>query len=298
MASGLVMNIASRSRRLRSGWYAQAVGLVRPGAEALLLAGVALGCAQLGWRLIAPENVEPVVNSDTAEPSARNIVETMRSPFAPFASDDTNTSHADISGIRLVGVRMSEREEQSGAVFTLGDGTQRSFLIGYEVASGVRLEGVAADHVVLAFAGGEQALALDRPQRAEPSLALALIGRSGPGVLVEDKTATVLASDTSAQAVSLPASAGKEAANWLFATMGQVEVRNGAPYGWRAAASPPAQLVQAGIGPGDLIVSVNGAGPGAGQAALASAANGPLDVVVERRSGQRIKLTLVGGISQ
>jgi len=286
---------AARSS-LAARWGGGAVSLIRPGAEAVLLAGIAIGCAQIGWRIAAPDKPE-LAFSDTSPLAAEaNLVSDIRSPFAPFgdhlAGDDT--PHADINGIRLVGVRMSSEPDSSGAVLVLGDGVQRSFLVGYEIAQGVRLEEVASTHIVVSIGGAHESLALERATPTGPSLALALLGvpQSVPaGQQQPVQTASI--NDVSANAVSLPVTSNANTAAWLMSTAGQIEVRGGVPYAWRAATALP----EAGVKAGDLIISVNGIGPGDGQAKLLSAARGPITLLAERRSGERVRLSLSSGIS-
>lgn len=281
-------------RSLVARWGGGAVGLIRPGAEAVLLAGVAIGCAQIGWRIVSPDTPEFAFTDASSLPIEASLVSDIRSPFAPFGAGGANevAPHADISGIRLVGVRMSSRADSSGAVLILGDGVQRSFLVGYEIAQGVRLEEVASTHIVVSIGDQHESLALERPTRAGPSLALALLGVP-QNVPAGQPVQTASANDASAKAVSLPINSGAATASWLMSTAGQVEMRGGVPYAWRAVSALP----EAGVQAGDLILSVNGVGPGDGQARLLSAARGPITLVAERRSGERVRLSLSSGIS-
>ena len=282
-------------RSLAARWGGGAVGLIRPGAEAFLLAGVAIGCAQIGWRIASPATPEFAFNDARSPAVEANPASDTRSPFAPFGVDAAgdDTPHADISGIRLVGVRMSSRAESSGAVLMLGDGVQRSFLVGYEIAQGVRLEEVASTHIVVSIGDDRESLALERAAPAGPSLALALLGvPQSPSSSQPIQTAS--ATEFSANTVSLPIPSSADTAGWLMSTAGQVEMRGNVPYGWRAATALPAAGVQA----GDLILSVNGVGPSDGQAKLLSAARGPITLIAERRSGERVRLSLSSGISR
>lgn len=278
--------------RLGSG----ALGLIRPGAEAALLAGVAIGCAQIGWRVVSPDAFDFSVAD--AEPVETVQATALRSPFAPLGAIEAGdpVMHADLSGIRVVGVRMAKEPDQSGAVLIMGDGVQRSFLVGYEIAGGVTLADVASDHIVVALGDEEQSLMLERPQARSPSLALALMGVP-QDLPTEQPVQVAFAGDSSARAVSMPAAEPADAGSWLVATAGQVEMRAAKPFAWRAAASMPDQLRKAGLQPGDLILSVNGVGPADGQARLLAAARGPMSLKVERYTGERVALSLPAGIS-
>ncbi|MEZ6031018.1 MAG: type II secretion system protein N [Hyphomonadaceae bacterium] len=277
--------------------WGAAAGLLRPGAEAVLLAGVAIGCAQIGWRIASPDLPDMLIGGGGHAPGGVEVAHELRSPFAPLSDAATSdrTPHADVSGIRLVGLRMSTEPEYSGAVLILGDGVQRSFLVGYEIADGVTLEEVATDHVVLSLGDAEETLMLENATPARPSLALALLGvpqQQTPSAPQPIQTAWT--PDGSAQTVSMAADARAEASRWLFSTAGHVEMRNGVRYAWRADSAFP----EAGIDAGDLILSVNGVGPADGQAKLLSAARGPITLLVERRSGERAQLSLPSGVIQ
>lgn len=283
-------------RSLAARWGGGAAGLIRPGAEAVLLAGVAIGCAQIGWRVASPDTPAfPISRGDGPVPGAVETATGSSSPFAPFGDVDAGDQapRADISGIRLVGLRMSPKSEQSGAVLILGDGAQRSFLVGYEIAQGVRLEEVAANHIVVSIGDQRESLALERPTTRGPSLALALLGVPQDVPASQPVQVAAVATDGQAKAVSLPIGASSNTANWLMSTAGQVELRAGVPYGWRAASALP----EAGVHAGDLILSVNGVGPNDGQTKLLSAARGPVTLVTERASGERVRLSLSSGIS-
>lgn len=291
------MKLSWGARRLSAARIGSgALGLIRPGAEAVLLAGVAIGCAQIGWRIVSPE--APDFSVAEAEPVETAQVIARRSPFAPAGVVDSGapTLHADLSGIRVVGVRMAKDPDQNGAVLIMGDGAQRSFLVGFEIAEGITLADVAADHIVVSLGEEEQSIMLERPAARAPSLALALMGV--PQELPAERPAqVVLADNSSAKAVSMPSAPPVDAASYLVATSGQVEMRAAKPFAWRAAAGMPDQFRKAGLQPGDLILSVNGAGPGDGQARLLAAARGPMSLKVERYTGELVALSLPAGIT-
>lgn len=275
---------------LAARWCGGALGLIRPGAEAALLAGVAISCAQLVWHVADSEAAEPVVDQHLAsQPVATD--EPVRSPFAPFAGGQAaSAQRSELAAIRLAGVRVSDKPDRSGAVLTLGDGAQRSFLIGFEIIAGVRLASVASDHVVLDWGGGEQVIALDgRPRTDAPLFALATPPAS---------PATTPGAWPGAEAVQFVSMQMPDPSSSLASMMAngvRLESRSGAPYGWRVL-NVPASLAQGGLATGDLVVSVNGAGPADGIAALSGAARRPLQLVVERAGGQRVSLQFVDGL--
>ncbi len=270
-----------------------------------MLAGVAFGCAQIGWRLVEPASASVPLAPMTSDAIADDAMASFQSPFAPAAKASSRASAPSAVGaIRLVGVRMSDQEQFSGAVLTFGDDLQRPFLVGQTISDGVQLAHVYADHIVVSFGAGEQSIALEQSGDATRSLALALMGKSTlpeAGVvhqadLRQPALETVAA--PAVQAVSLPEKAASSGdTQWLLSTMGAVEYRNGAPYGWRVATVPPAVLGERGLATGDLIVSINGARPGDNAAVLAAARANRLELVIERASGERATVTIANGFA-
>jgi hypothetical protein len=164
---------------------ARAQNIVRPRFEALLLAAVALGCAQAGWSILTPNSagaVGAVSNQDSGADPILDLAE-VQSPFAPHAVANGADSHAIaglVSGIELKGVRMAEDHALSGAFFTFGDGAQHAFIIGQEISEGVTLADVAPHYVVLAYEGGQRRL--DMVAAPSFSFARAMMGmEQAPG---------------------------------------------------------------------------------------------------------------------
>jgi len=313
-----------------AGWQAQAMSALRPGVEAVLLAGVALGCAQLGWQAIAPQ-VADASGSETTTMHVGPIMGDTRSPFAPFA-DANPAAHqtaAAVAGLKLAGVRMASDPSLSGAVLTLEGGHQRAFLVGQEVAAGVLLSSVDVNSVVLGFSGGETQLSLT----AAPStgaLALALMGRAPSPSVALAQVQTPTAAETiapvgldasplaaasapfsSAPSSSAPVEAAPASTNqrqpdaqliavdhpvaqlgstWIAATLAQPLTEAGAVQGWRVAFPLPDAVRAVGIREGDILVGVNGSAPGDLAQAMAAAKAGPLVVDVKRASGELVSV--------
>lgn len=307
--------------------------VVRPSAEALLLAAVALGCAQAGWNLLTPNSASAVdtVSRDSHNDTSLDLAE-VQSPFAPHAAGSGAGSHAIealVSGIELKGIRLADDHARSGAMLLLGDGAERAFLLGQEVADGLTLAEVDPDYILLAYDGGQRRLEMS----AGPSysFARAMMGlEQAPGAPVgnvqpvasgrsyarailgldeapEPQARTEVASeDNSAQAPvaqareqAAPASLSSDAFEqsvsrqdyaWLAASLARIEMVDGEAVGWRIQAPPPgAQAV--GLRPNDLVLSVNGAGPSDLSRALEAARAQQLALVIQR-GGERVQLTL------
>jgi hypothetical protein len=301
------INHVTALRRRRS--HFRAADLVRPGGEAILLAGVALGCVQLGWGAIFPETYDPLPPSAATDDSQTLEARPLRSPFAPMAApsaDPASQRAAALNGVKVVGLRQAELAEDSGAILAFPDGLQRPFLVGHEIAEGVVLSRVESGRVVVAFDGGEMALPVEGAA-STGSFALALMGRStapygtSPVVEVQPVAAPAPASAPTpvlptAAPAAIPAASAADA-QWLASTMSQIEMRDGEPYGWRVAAAPPKAAADAGLTVGDLILSVNGNPPSAPDAVMAAASAREIRIAVERPSGERKIMTLPNGMA-
>ncbi len=291
----------------RGGWLGPAMrGLVRPGLEAILLTGVALGCAQIGWRIFAPPSTD--LDAAPPAPDTAQYVSALE-PVSPFSSAATSTTPlpAQLAGLRLTGVRVAETQAASGAILTFPDGAQHAFRLGSDIVDGVRLSQIAADHIVVQAAGADHQIPLE--QRADitnGSLALALMGLGpapAPSAAVETALVApapaapypVASSLTAPAAVPVDPAAQAIQAEWLMQTLNAVESRDGVPYAWRVASAPPAMLSKAGLQVGDRILSVNGVGPRDGDPLAAAASASRIVLAVERAGGEHIQLSIKNG---
>lgn len=269
----------------------RAMNAVRPGVEALLLAAVALGCAQAGWSVLTPGAAGALSPSSADEPEPRLDTIAVQSPFAPDALADGAHAHAleaMLSGVQLNGVRVAADPARSGAMFTLADGAQRAFMIGQEIADGVTLAEVSADYVLLAYDGGRSRL--DMAAAPSFSFARAMMGlEPSPGA--PSLTLAEAAPAAAPTPAASPASTQAAEQAWLMSALAQVERSGDAVRGWRAPAALPAAARDAGLREGDLIVSVNGAGPADIAQAAAAARSGRVELGVER-DGARITLVI------
>lgn len=308
----------------------RAANALRPSVEALLLAALAMGCAQAGWTLLTPTNASAVgaVGEEGAAPRLETVE--VRSPFAPDADALGAGSHAVaalLASIELDGIRMSTDDARSGAMFTLSGGEQRAFIVGQEIADGVTLADVEDGYVLLAYSGGQRRLEMSAPetfsfarammglepaQDAPPLIETAPAAEAAAPLVASDDEATPFqhvaapAGEAVEQPASLftiapeaPASAAAPVATgfseadraWFAATLANVEIRDGRPLGWRLTGAAPEGAEALGLHAGDLIVSVNGAGPDDLIAALTAAQSGALTLVVER-DGARFNVSV------
>src|SRR3546814_10239596 len=69
---------------------------------------------------------------------------------------------SDLLGLTLYGVNINEATGGGSAIIAAEDGEQASYAVGDEIAPGVRLAGVAFDHVTLDRGGAQESLFLDQ----------------------------------------------------------------------------------------------------------------------------------------
>ncbi len=273
----------------------RALGVLRPGVEMVLLAAVALGCAQGGWAILTPNTAgasaaaPPVPDTLSATADESQI----RSPFAPAAALDDAASFAAnsmIGSVRLAGVRMADDPSRSAAMLTMSDGVQRPYYIGQDIGSGVRLEDVQADYVLLSFEGGQRQVSMER--LSSYSFANALMGRAQAPA--ESAPVALASLEQSDAASAQPASSEmqlNENLSWLVSALARPESVDGVARGWRVSEGVPNAAATAGLRPGDLIVSVNGVGPGDASALLGAVADGQVELAVQRGASERLTIS-------
>ena len=127
----------------------------------------------------------------------------------------------------------------SGAILTFPDGTQRAVPIGRDVVPGLTLKSVGIGHAILASAGGDLRLELNRFGGAVPSAAQPVATAAAPSG----------GADT-------PAARAVQKRETTAFRIGLKPERSGG-YTIRPGARVP-HLARAGLQPGDVILSVNG----------------------------------------
>ncbi|MEZ5995740.1 MAG: type II secretion system protein N [Hyphomonadaceae bacterium] len=281
----------NRRQSVIAGISERAMGAVRPGVEALLLAAVALGCAQAGWSVLTPSSAG-AINMGADEPRVDTLqASEVLSPFAPQVAQGEGYSQAAaalLSGVQLSGVRVADDPARSGAVLTLNDGAQRAFAVGQEISAGVTLEEVGANYVLVAYDGGRRQISMTTAPSF--SFARAMMGlEQAPGAPVVDAPAPVQQEGAAQTSFTQSQAAAPSQADiaWLRATFAQ----NVGGRGWRVAEPLPQAAVDAGLRAGDLITSVNGARPGDAAGILAAAQDRDLALQVER-GGEQVMLSV------
>jgi general secretion pathway protein C len=147
--------------------------------KAVLLALIAVQLARLVWLLLTP--VGPFGAWTPAQarllpPQVQSTLIASVDPFFRGSQVAAATVKADITGLKLFGVRQEGSAGGGSAIIAGEDGEQHSFAVGEDVAPGVRLVGVAFDHVLLDMGGRQDRLALDDAEPAQAGAAPVVAG--------------------------------------------------------------------------------------------------------------------------
>lgn len=148
-------------RSPRAIWPLLAVGLL-----AFLLA---FQLVMLVWTLVTPLSPLGAWQPQTAviaSPAERRALFISFDPF--FRSGGQGPANATVTalGLTLFGVNINEATGGGSAIIAAEDGVQNSYAVGDEIAPGVRLVGVAFDHVLLDRGGARESLFLDQSGEA------------------------------------------------------------------------------------------------------------------------------------
>lgn len=248
-------------------------GTILAGLEMLMLIALALGASHLLWTIATP--VEPFGNwqatpAKSADAAFDPAVLAAVDPFFRDSGSDSATAVSTL-GLTLLGTRVDTVSGRGSAIIAAADGRQSSFMVGEEVAPGVRLKSVAFDEVVLDRGGAAESLFLDQSSGSDPvtpqSAGISPLAASGQARLAADIMVT-------------PRLRGSTITGYVLAPKGS-----------------GAAFAAAGLQPGDVLVSIDGA-PVASIADPASLTRrldaGQVSIGVER-GGQTVNLRIGGG---
>ena len=117
---------------------------------------------------------------------------TLFSSFDPFFRDGAAQNANVVTSLQLTlyGIRMNEASGLGSAILSGPDGVQENYAVGQEIMSGVTLDSVAFDHVVISRGGVLESLYLDQSIPAqtvgtedpEAPASLAISGDEIPGI--------------------------------------------------------------------------------------------------------------------
>ncbi len=138
-------------------WPQLLVGLL----GALLIAQA----VRLLWVLITPVSPLGAWQPQTAaiaSPAERRALFASLDPFFRGAAQGPATATVTSAGLTLFGINLNEATGGGSAIIAGEDGVQTSYAVGDEIAPGLKLAGVAFDHVLLDRGGARESLFLDQ----------------------------------------------------------------------------------------------------------------------------------------
>lgn len=205
-------------------------------------------CVRLLWTLLTPLSPLGAWQPQAAvivSPAERRALFTSLDPFfrgnAPGPASATITS----AGLTLFGINLNEATGGGSAIIAGEDGVQASYAVGDEIAPGLKLAGVAFDHVLLDRGGARESLFLD--QSGEAPVANPATPLPAPTPEIGASAAGASASGEMSPA-ALKAGVGFAPRTENGRVTGLVVQPQGDGAAFRAA----------GLRPGDVIRSVNG----------------------------------------
>jgi general secretion pathway protein C len=207
--------------------------------EVALVAVLGVQAARLAWVFFAP--VTPPRALTVATPAPVRTDGGILQQFNPFEGETTalQGGPADTSGYRLFGVRRGGGLPASAIIGAPGM-AQQSFAEGDEIAPGVVLRSVEADHVVIERAGAQSRIELERTAAGA--------GRaSGPP-----------AGSYTAPPPNVPPAAGVDPAAFLAGAGLQPKMVDGQVEGYTLVSRGSGTMERLGLRSGDVLVSVNG----------------------------------------
>lgn len=133
--------------------------------ELALLLGLGVQVARLIWVVATPVGPlgdwRPPIAADLS-PAARTALLARFDPFFRGTAQPDGPAVVTSLSLKLFGVRLNEAAGGGSAIIATPDGVQSSVAVGGEIVSGVKLQAVALDHVVIDRGGVEETLYLDQ----------------------------------------------------------------------------------------------------------------------------------------
>jgi general secretion pathway protein C len=140
----------------------------------MLLAGL-LGallvwqCVRLLWTLLTPLSPLGAWQPQAAviaSPAERRALFSQFDPFFRSNPQGPASTTVTSAGLTLFGINLNEATGGGSAIIAGEDGIQTSYAVGDEIAPGLKLAGVAFDHVLLDRGGARESLFLDQSGEA------------------------------------------------------------------------------------------------------------------------------------
>lgn len=120
---------------------------------------------RLLWTIVTPLSPLGAWQPQTAviaSPAERRALFASVDPFFRTGVQGAASATVTALGLTLFGVNINEATGNGSAIIAGEDGVQTSYAVGEEIAPGVKLVGVAFDHVLLDRGGARESLFLDQ----------------------------------------------------------------------------------------------------------------------------------------
>ena len=124
---------------------------------------------RLLWTLVVPLSPLGAWQPQTAviaSPAERRALLSGLDPFFRGAGQGPATVTVTSAGLTLFGINLNEATGGGSAIIAGEDGMQTSYAVGDEIAPGLKLVGIAFDHVLLDRGGTRESLFLDQSGEA------------------------------------------------------------------------------------------------------------------------------------
>lgn len=207
--------------------------------ELSILALVAWQVSHLGWTIVTP--VTPLGDWQPLATTTAGIDRSIIGSFDPFFRQQVDAGPASVSaaGMTLVGTRVDTVSGRGSAIITLSDNSQASVLVGETVQPGVTLQAVEFDSVTLDRNGTREKLFLDQSSGTTP---ITPDSAGIAGKLSETPPSGALPPKLAADVMVTPRLQGSSITGYVLTPKGSGVAFAGA-----------------GLEPGDVLVSVDGA---------------------------------------
>ncbi|MGH6693650.1 type II secretion system protein N [Sphingopyxis sp.] len=153
-------------------------------------------CVRLLWALLTPLSPLGAWQPQAAviaSPAERRALFSSLDPFFRGNAQGPASTTVTSAGLTLFGINLNEATGGGSAIIAGEDGIQTSYAVGDEIAPGLKLAGVAFDHVLLDRGGARESLFIDQSGEAPvanattslpaptPEIGAAAVGASASG---------------------------------------------------------------------------------------------------------------------
>jgi general secretion pathway protein C len=223
-----------------------------PGVQMLLLIAVCIAAARLVWSLVpVPESARwrpaPVISNSVEYSSGPNLDAIISARlFGLYQPQVNNLAAAPDTrlNLTLLGIFAGTRKSESRALIGQQNGDEQPYSIGQDVVSGVNLQAIFPDRVILSRNGVLETLRLDKDKPSS--------GFSGGGETAADGNVAGQLAQVRQELLADP----NKAAEYIRIQPANV---GGQMKGYRVyPGQNQALFANAGLRPGDLVTSVNG----------------------------------------